>query len=168
MDEDRKLIESILERGFDRMETRFDGLAAEIRAHGTEIAVIKTTCARHATDDEKRDRKISSLWQKVGDFKEEVSQVSAAPKPEPTAVDVVRLLDEREEARSKRLKQWLIWGVPVVVALLGAPQVRSCVGEERAARVEEAVQRLEAKPPTIVKVPIPAPVPVPVPKEEMP
>ena len=162
MDDDaRKMIESILERGFDRMESRFDSLAAELRSHGTEIAVVKVGCARRAVDDEKRDKRISALWQKVGDFKDEISQVAATPKPEPTAVDVVRLMDEREEARSKRLKQWLIWGVPVVVALLGAPQVRSCVGEERAARVEEAVQRLEAKPPskTIVLPPGP-PVPV--------
>ena len=74
-DEDRKLIENILERGFDRMETRFDGLAAEIRSHGTEIAVVKVSCARHAADDEKRDKKISALWQKVGDFRDEISHV---------------------------------------------------------------------------------------------
>ena len=163
-DEERRLIESVLERGFDRMESRFDGLAAEIRSHGTEIALIKQVRAPHRGEDDKRDKRISTLARAVGDVDKEVSQVNA--KPGPTAVDVVKLLDEREEQRSKRQRQWLAWGLPLLIALLGAPQVRSCVGEERAARVEQAVQRLEQKaeaPPRVVKVPVPQPVPVPVP-----
>jgi hypothetical protein len=156
-DEDRRTLETVLERGFDRMESRFDGLAAEIRAHGTAIAVIQAGCSSHKAEDEKRDKRISSIQRAVGDVDREVSQVTAKPAPAQTLSELVAVLDEREEARAKRdreaeearakrVRGWLTLAIPVAVALLGVPTVRGCLGEERAARVEQAVQRLEAKP----------------------
>ena len=149
-----------------RMDSRFDALSAQIHEHATRISLIEARCERHDDDSERarqeaerRERKISQLAAKVEVVRE--PSFNVLPKPEPTAVDVVRLLDEREEARSKRQRVWLGMAIPLAVALLGVPTVRGCLGEERAARVEQAVERLEAKPPskTIVLPPGP-PVPV--------
>lgn len=150
-----------------RMDSRFDALAAQIHEHNTRLSLIEQRCERHDEEEERarveserRERKISQLATKVETARE--SSINAVPQP--TAVDVVKLLDEREEQRSKRQRQWIAWGLPLLIAALGAPQVRSCVGEERAARVEQAVQRLERRveEPKVVKVPVPQPVPVPV------
>jgi hypothetical protein len=150
------MIESILERGFDRMETRFDGLAAEIMAHSTSITVLQTTCARRAEDANKRDKKISALWQRVGDFKDEVSQVTKAPSAT-TVPDLIKVLDEREEARSKRdretedarsrrMRGWIAVGVPALLAVLAVPAVRGCLGEAQTERIAASVKMLESKP----------------------
>jgi hypothetical protein len=166
MGDEIKLLAEQIEKLGERLERRFDVLAGSIHEQGTRIALIEAKCERHGEDDERRaqaderrDRKISQMAAKVEDRRE--SSVNVVPQP--SAADVVRLLDEREEARAKRHRAWLVTAVPIALALLATPTVRQCMGEERAARVEQAVQRLESKPPAVVKVPVPQPVPVPVP-----
>ncbi len=58
------------ERGFDRIDRRFDMLSTEIHKQGTVVAGIVTGCADHKVEDDKRDRRISSLTRSLGDQKE--------------------------------------------------------------------------------------------------
>ena len=60
-------------------------------------------------------------------------------------------------------RNWKALALIVLPPARGAPQVRGRRGEQSIARLESAVQRLEAKPQAVVKVPVPTPVPVPVP-----
>lgn len=144
-DEDRKLLETVLERGFERMETRFDALASQIHEHGTAIAVIQTNCVRHLTDDEKRDKRISSLYRVVGEKEREVSQVTAKPSAS-TVPDLIAVLDAREDALGRRLRTWAAIGLPVLLAVLATPVVRGCLGEAQTERIAASVKVLEDKP----------------------
>lgn len=62
-------------------------------------------------------------------------------------------------------KNWKLIVYPVIGALLAAPSVKGCIGEQATAQLQTAVKRLEARPATKVMVvpDLPTPVPVPAP-----
>ena len=159
--EDRKTLEAILERGFERMDNRFDTLADQIHAHGTRLALIEKDCVNHAKNDDRRDRRISSLQQVVK--AEDISQAGRIPA---SAFDVLALLDKRDEARDaaamKRdelrdvvaARRWRRWGALAFSALsiIGGSSVwKSC-------NTDAAVAMLARRPPTTIVTALPLPV----------
>lgn len=71
---------ALLEKGFERMDGRFDVLAEQIHTQGTKIAVQENSCALHRREDDRRDRRISALTAALGIVDKEVSQVIAVPR----------------------------------------------------------------------------------------
>lgn len=57
------------------------------------------------------------------------------------------------------LRDWRLL-LPIALVALGVPQVRACMGEERARAVEAAVRKLEAAPPQtkVMVTPMPQPI----------
>lgn len=162
-----KTFKDMMDRGFDRMEGRFDGLTAEIRAQSTAITVLETNWTRHLTDADKRDKRISALYRSVGETEREVSQVGKAPSAT-TIPELIKVLDEREAARSKRdleteatrienanklddarakrMRNWIAIGSTALLTLLAVPSVRGCLGEAQTKRLEASVEELKNKP----------------------
>lgn len=163
-----------------RMDSRFDALAAQIHEHNTRLSLIEQRCERHDEEEERarveserRERKISQLSQKVdgGPYREPSVNIV-----QPSLTEVLRTLEEREEkrakaeaereeARAKSKRAWVLTAVGVALPLLATPTVRQCIGEQQAAKLQAAVERVEQRveqQPKVVKVPVPQPVPVPV------
>ena len=118
-----------------------------------------------------------TLGEKLGEISESLRRIEDWQKSAPCPAHLARLekisADMRRlevTARGHRVSEWLAsnWKlvIPLVLALLGAPTIRQCLGEQATEAVARSVRQLEARPPQTKTVVVPLTMPVVLPRPD--